>query len=488
MIITVLPNCSRNSHMEATILNDLNEKLKSCSSIKRNHPQIEQEQESKFRRSTLTQFKIAGACYILSLACGMSACHSSTLMRDLTSTQSSIATDKGTALWIDHGPGKEHQVIIVEFTDSAIRGPLMTGCHIFLILGSVLAYALALVLNWRIILGVTGILPLLAILAFHFQKESAIWLMRKFRMIEARRSLLWIFGPGKEHQAEIVHEEMVQRQRSEETENFRRFAGYSNTTFGAAPVKYWKIYTSSHTIKPFLITLVINATHIFFGTHLFVKLALHTFNNKEINEEAEKFSVLLLTQVLRLPGLLASIVLLHWLHRRSIFISSGIASSIFSLAIGIISYLSKPTPSQTERWVIIILIIFYVTSDSWGFYILTNISTAELIPGKTRGILCGFVYAVNGILMCIILSANGDIFNILANHELFWIFTIFCLVCTTYVYLFLPETRGKTLANIEDYFKTCSVLWISRHYKQSHRTTMEVNLNEMAVFNKEQQV
>jgi hypothetical protein len=47
------------------------------------------------------------------------------------------------------------------------------------------------------------------------------------------------------------------------------------------------------------------------------------------------------------------------------------------------------------------------------------------------------------------------------------IFGISCLLCTTFIYYFLPETQGKSLMEIEDDNKTNDVLWNSRKILQN---------------------
>ena len=37
-------------------------------------------------------------------------------------------------------------------------------------------------------------------------------------------------------------------------------------------------------------------------------------------------------------------------------------------------------------------------------------------------------------------------------HGVFWTYSLFCLICCFYVYYYLPETRGKTLLEIQSIF------------------------------------
>ncbi|KAJ9588205.1 hypothetical protein L9F63_018426, partial [Diploptera punctata] len=91
-------------------------------------------------------------------------------------------------------------VINVEFCDDKRRAQIMAASYIFVAVGCAVMYGLGLVLDWRITSGIAGLLPLSAVFAFYFVPESAVWLVRKYRMIEARRTLLWLYGPQQTQQ------------------------------------------------------------------------------------------------------------------------------------------------------------------------------------------------------------------------------------------------------------------------------------------------
>ena len=88
----------------------------------------------------------------------------------------------------------------VEYCDHKQRAPVLVASHLLVIVGTVVMYGLGLCLDWRLTSGLGALLSFSVILTFHFLPESAAWLVMKYRMIEARRTLLWLHEPDTVHQ------------------------------------------------------------------------------------------------------------------------------------------------------------------------------------------------------------------------------------------------------------------------------------------------
>ena len=240
---------------------------------------------------------------------------------------------------------------------------------------------------------------------------------------------------------------MVQRRRIDEIE-----------TFSSGPGRHWR---APHVLKPFLICLLLNVMSRLFCAQLFTRYGIAVYRYKG---EVSTHYLLLLTELLRVPGLAAATVLLYWITRRYLIISSGIVSCVVALAVSL---------SLTNRWLQLLLVVVYITSDSWGFHNLPLVMTAELMSSRARGVLCGLVYAINELLSCIaMLFTNME----LVPCELFWVVGIFCLLGTVFACLFLPETRGQSLVTLEDYYKSAHVLWIFRNTRPADRAAGDVEM------------
>jgi MFS family permease len=80
--------------------------------------------------------------------------------------------------------------------------------------------------------------------------------------------------------------------------------------------------------------------------------------------------------------------------------------------------------------------------------------TAELFPTEIRGLAHGVTISVAHIMMFVSIQCYRDVRDLLGGaHAVQWFFAVVALGGALFVYIFLPETHGRKLADIEEYFK-----------------------------------
>ncbi|XP_069695445.1 facilitated trehalose transporter Tret1-like isoform X2 [Periplaneta americana] len=460
--------------------------------------------------SLCAQVKMAGACWLLSAACGTSlwisdynAAPSAVLPSHSMATPfgsliAGVAMDRwgrrpvaifGAGLFVigwwvlaaaqNHatviagalinGYCKGHlmtvvMVLTVEFSDPSTRGTLVALVGVAFAVGCGLAGGLGLYLDRRIVSGLASLLPLVSLAAWFFLPESAVWLARKHRMIEARRTLRWVCGTGRENQAQVEHEDLMRRRRQDEEEDFRNSAGTSRPV-----LKKWRMLTSPTLHRPFFIGLILNVAQAVCGAYSLVP----RFANCAKREDE------FLVELLRVPALLAAALCLRRVGRRYLSVTSGLCSCACALTLGVLHYVqlnnNRPIPAQTNVIVTLFLALLYVESNSWGFSILSLLIPCELLPGKVRATLCGVIFAVHDIFVCIIYSIRCRICDVFGTYGMLWILAIASVLCTIFVYIFLPETKDRSCGEIQDHFRQRSDL---RMAKKPHSQNIELNNEE----------
>ncbi|KAJ9588454.1 hypothetical protein L9F63_018187, partial [Diploptera punctata] len=96
--------------------------------------------------------------------------------------------------------GTTCEIMMDEFSDRSKRGFLLATIGAMFGFGNALIYGLGTIFDWRLTAGISAILPLITLVIFYLLPESAIWLVRKNRLREAKDSLNWSYGPGYEMQ------------------------------------------------------------------------------------------------------------------------------------------------------------------------------------------------------------------------------------------------------------------------------------------------
>jgi MFS family permease len=86
------------------------------------------------------------------------------------------------------------QVLVGEISEPRMRG-ILTGTN-FLShsVGILLVYILGAFMEWRVVSGISAVLPMLSLVAFALLPESPVWLIRHNRIQEAEKALRWLRG------------------------------------------------------------------------------------------------------------------------------------------------------------------------------------------------------------------------------------------------------------------------------------------------------
>lgn len=73
----------------------------------------------------------------------------------------------------------------------------------------------------------------------------------------------------------------------------------------------------------------------------------------------------------------------------------------------------------------------------------------EIFPGKVRGHAAAVATAFNWACSFAVTKSFNDLIESVGAHGAFWFFGIFCFLSIFFVTLFVPETKGHSLENIE---------------------------------------
>jgi len=221
-------------------------------------------------------------------------------------------------------------------------------------------------------------------------------------------------------------------------------------------------------LKPFFIIHLFNILQIPCGLNILTYYTVDILSKTIIDETQDDYSNNVIVSGVRVITILISTILMLRAGRRTLTMISGILSSLSALCLGIIPSLStttfgSPLSPQIEANVTFALIIIYAGSMSFGFFALPPIMIGETQPSHFRGFACGYIYTMNDLLLGGFLKIYPWMSTTLQIHGFFLLFGISCAVCTIFPYLFLPETQGLTLQQIEDYFQQPNIMWITRN-------------------------
>jgi hypothetical protein len=156
--------------------------------------------------------------------------------------------------------------------------------------------------------------------------------------------------------------------------------------------------------------------------------------------------------------------MLVWIGRRTVCISSGLGSGISALLIGIFVY-----NQNIQAWIVIGTVLTYVAFNTYGYFVMPPSMIGELLPSKIRCFAGAYIFTMNDVGMFCATKVFSSVARAVGTHGIFWIFGVSSLLCSLFLYLLLPETKGRSLVQIEEYFLQPNVLWLTRKQATQRR-------------------
>lgn len=100
-------------------------------------------------------------------------------------------------------------------------------------------------------------------------------------------------------------------------------------------------------------------------------------------------------------------------------------------------------------WLPLVSFVVYVIGFSLGFGPIPWLMMGEILPAKIRGSAASVVTAFNWMCTFIVTKTFNDLLSAIGPASTFWLFGVITLIGLVFVIGFVPETRGRSLEEIE---------------------------------------
>lgn len=334
--------------------------------------------------------------------------------------------------------GPPSSVYIGETSSPSYRGFLLAAISLAIAVGLLFSHLLGTFLTWQLTALISVSLPCLAFILLLPVPESPSWLAKKGKLKEAEEAFLWCRGHSMEAKEEMYN--MLEAQKT------------STTSTLTAKQKLSLLFK-----KEFLKPLAI--INVFFVTTQFCGVNAITFYSVSIMQDTvgdglDKYTSMLIIDVIRVLVSVLACVLLRKCGRRPLTILSGFGSAISLFVLSGFVY-STTLDASLSSWSFIPLtaLIGYITFVSLGLVPLPWAMNGELFPLAVREYGSGISSCVAFIAFFVVVKTSPILFVQIGAYGTFLLYGIVALAGTTFLCAFLPETKDKTLQEIEDYFK-----------------------------------
>jgi SP family facilitated glucose transporter-like MFS transporter 8 len=103
-------------------------------------------------------------------------------------------------------------------------------------------------------------------------------------------------------------------------------------------------------------------------------------------------------------------------------------------------------------WMPLIALVTYNLFYNIGLGPLPRVVSTEILPQRVKGLLLTISLSLNWTLAFVVTKTFQTVRDALNPSGFFWLYGGICAAGTVFFFVFLPETRGKTFAEIEKMF------------------------------------
>ena len=336
-------------------------------------------------------------------------------------------------------------VYIAEVSSARLRGGFGSINQLAVTCGILLAYVVGFSFTWRwtamFAVGAVAVM----VLTMVFMPETPRWLLANNRRHDAIKELEWLRGPLYDVEEEcFAIESNLDQQESAALRDF------------ATPGIY----------RPLIVGCMLMVFQQFCGINVILFYCAKIFKSAGFsNAEGVSLSV----AGAQVVATVLACLLVDKSGRRVLLMVGGIAMSASNLLLGvyfdladipdapghqisIFGKFSHTVPLPDISWLAITCNIGFIVFFSLGWGPLPWLLMSEIFPPRVRGAASSVVTLVNWVLVFVVTNSFPYMLQVMHEQGTFWFFAVFSFLSFVYTYLCVPETKGKTLEEIEQIF------------------------------------
>ena len=328
--------------------------------------------------------------------------------------------------------GVTANVYVVEITTDRLRGILGVVCGVMVNFGILIDLLVGSLLPWRYLALLGAAVSTVLLLGTLTVPESPRWLLLRKRPHEAMTELLRLRGPHAD-----IHDEYTEMKISAEAS-----ASVSVSTGTLLRPRY---------VKPFLLSNAVSVIFQIPGTVIVFSYLDVIVSRSGWNENVATPTMLL--GVAQFAAAILSIYVVAVAGRRPIVLVSLLVI-VFSCAIlGCVYYFEHMLTNLTYKWISLVLLFVYFTTFAIGVRSVVYLIRSELLPTRIRSAATSWACSLSYTIGFAMTESYPYVLGVIHDYGVFWMFATLSFISLLFIYLFIPETKDKSLEEIEIAFQ-----------------------------------
>ncbi|XP_076658649.1 trehalose transporter 1 isoform X2 [Halictus rubicundus] len=300
--------------------------------------------------------------------------------------------------------------------------------------GILLVFVAGMYINWRYLALLGACIPIPFMILMFMIPETPRWYISKGRTKNARKALQWLRGQDTDITEELTEVEKL----------------HVDSSRHVVQSVLMELLNKNN-LKPFMISVGLMFFQQFSGINAVVFYTVQIF--EDAGSDIANLSAIIIGVVNFLSAFAAAIVI-DKLGRKILLYISSVTMSLTLIMLGGFFYAKDVSQSDvsTIGWLPLVSLILYMIGFSLGFGPIPWLMMGEILPAKIRGTAASVVTAFNWTCTFVVTKAYMDIVLHLGAYGTFWLFGAIVLIGLFFVIFCVPETRGRSLEEIEKRF------------------------------------
>ncbi|CAG5095768.1 Similar to Tret1: Facilitated trehalose transporter Tret1 (Culex quinquefasciatus) [Cotesia congregata] len=309
-----------------------------------------------------------------------------------------------------------------------VLGLLPTACGN---IGILICFTTGMYLNWSILAFFGACIPIIYFLLGLLIPETPRWYVSKGKTKRARKALEWLRGKSVDVTEELAAVEKTHLESEKES---------STSSVG-------ELFKPNH-IKPLMISIGLMFFQQFSGINAVIFYSTKIF--EESGSSIDKSISSIIIGVVNFVATFMATAVIDRLGRKILLYISSVVMIITLMTLATFLYLKDSHFDVSNfGWLPLACIIIYIIAFSMGFGPIPWLMMGEILPAKIRGGAASITTGFNWFCAFLVTKTFQNIIELMKITGAFWMYGGICVLGLLFVILFVPETSGRSLEEIE---------------------------------------
>lgn len=297
-------------------------------------------------------------------------------------------------------------------------------------IGILICYLVGKYFNWSELAYLGAALPVPFLILMIMIPETPRWYISQGREEEARKALQWLRGKNTQIDSELRDIALSDAESKSDTSFKELFS-----------MKYMKSILILLGLMTFQQLSGINAV-IFYTVNIF----------EMSGSSVDKNLSTIIVGIVNFASTFVATAIIDRAGRKKLLYISSVTMTITLVILGSFFYVQDNLKQDVANlgWIPLASLMIYLLGFSLAFGPIPWLMMGEILPAKIRGNAASICTAFNWLCTFTVTKTFQNMVDSIGCAGTFWLFGAICFVGLFFVIIFVPETRGKSLEQIEN--------------------------------------